>query len=489
MSGPKSGYIAPAESVSVRLERQANRNRSILGHAVKRARETLRHCERDAARLGTRGQQLLMRCEAEYAAVATVLAAMATTGYPTTPSEAERFNDGLEDLLNGEIARFANRLKPIEDRLHADLDSRLRSLERQKNLADELGAFSRSIESSAPLQGEAAGVVDLMKLTAELVESGVLADEGGSSSALCEICETKADRGLLAVCADDVQDRLVDLYRLSLSEALTPPMRASLMDSVSEVRSALLAVAADAGRLGCLDGALRTSDVVINQLRGRVDRMENTYALCVSYRNRIASYGVPLQEIPSLSSFATEEALEDYCDELAAFAKEGAGEAYVSWALSEVMRRHGYDVRRSVLLGEQSIAGHEIYAGNAHGDAGIHVYRGADGTIMMETTSIDPSLAEDADGVRVRRSQAAPGYERMRLVDQQRMFCDLFKTLSHELDELGVHLACTRDMPPSEVSSVVLAALDQERRTSSDERGASRSRRDRRQSLQEMEER
>ncbi|MGI6218179.1 MAG: hypothetical protein ACOYIK_11285, partial [Coriobacteriales bacterium] len=127
-------------------------------------------------------------------------------------------------------------------------------------------------------------------------------------------------------------------------------------------------------------------------------------------------------ELEPLRDFSDEQELEKRLEQLKSGYDSAADDSYIAWALDEVMRKHGYDVKRSVVLSPVDKAGgqgsnstrRELYIKQGS-DTGIHVFQGPDGSVMMETAGLGNGLESIGDGTRIKREQASTESDRQRL--------------------------------------------------------------------------
>ncbi|WP_080800205.1 hypothetical protein [Arabiibacter massiliensis] len=452
MSGPKSGELTLEQIMAQRLQAERERNASILKEALREVRKRAAKLNAQCADAGKFGQLASEDCRKLVAECENRLVETATRGYPAQLAEAQAFNRRLEASCDQAITKLAASLKDIEGRVGRDAEALAR--------LDRLDSFAEKFSANASVKrfdfGEAIERAERLR-----------AETSSAKSASAPRAAQMASASPFEV-LDEVRNLFSTISALSMDEALVAQQRATLLASARDLRAALEEYQLDHDRIVALENAAAVCRTIARGAARAADDMGDVYTECRLLQRRCRELSVGFAELPPLQSFKGIAEVQRLEADLAKRYRELANDAYFADALDRVMEKHGYGVKRAVCLSEQAIPGHVLYA-NTESDVGIHAYVSPSGMVMMETASISGAVLDDEDGVQVERAQAASAYDRLRLVDEQRRFCNVFAEFADDLKAYGICLAKKSDMPPSEECSVVFTSVGRARMQEADE--------------------
>lgn len=147
------------------------------------------------------------------------------------------------------------------------------------------------------------------------------------------------------------------------------------------------------------------------------------------------------------ATFASLDDAERYLEELKATRVVDRQQEYLRSCIDEVMRRHGYDIARSVTLDHQ-VAGEHLVFGNEIASEGIHVFVGENGDMMMEAVGVsDPASIAEGDQVSITKVQDADRANY--LLELQEDFCAVYAEIADELEVYGIHMNTIHRCAPS----------------------------------------
>lgn len=455
MSGPKLSAVELEAIRRRQIAEQRRRNESILRRALGEIGRAVARARDKSAALGRYQAEAVAKLDAIERRYSAAAVRIVGDGYPDDPILASSFNDDVSGLL------LAN-ASDLREALSAEVESWSRDI-RGAEETKALDAFSKALSS--------------VTQTAQCIEFGsemiarMLEGQAMTNELLVEL-EAESKVRLL----ERAGSQLAEMQSLLMCEAI-PAARKNILLSVAEtLSSALRSLETTAHAEVELSNVLRASEPELVGLRKLSREMQEVYALCECEAERISSCLGKVETIPRLSHFSGIAELRAFYEELHEEAQSLAEEAYIAHAMDEVMRRHGYTVKRSVHLFSADERPHSVYL-DGLSDVGIHSYIAANGTIMMETGSFDESIRTCEEEQEVRRFQPSTQHERARLVKQQESFCELFPELVSDLAELGVIVRKKNDMAPSEATSVTFSAVSRDAAAPS--RDEERARRDR----------
>lgn len=147
------------------------------------------------------------------------------------------------------------------------------------------------------------------------------------------------------------------------------------------------------------------------------------------------------------ATFASLDDAERYLEELKATRVVDRQQEYLRSCIDEVMRRHGYDIARSVTLDHQ-VAGEHLVFGNEIASEGIHVFVGENGDMMMEAVGVsDPASIAEGGQVSITKVQDADRANY--LLELQEDFCAVYAEIADELEVYGIHMNTIHRCAPS----------------------------------------
>lgn len=164
-------------------------------------------------------------------------------------------------------------------------------------------------------------------------------------------------------------------------------------------------------------------------------------------------------------SFATLDEAEQHLEELRQASVAYADQRYIQSCIDDAMRRHGYDIARSVSL-ERSAGGENLIFGMDGADDGIHVFMNDKGDMMMEAVGVE-DVSEMPEDATVSLVVADGGDQAQFLLEVQEDFCSVYAEIESELAEYGISLntvnRCAPDLKYSK--EVRMGAVSDESKT------------------------
>lgn len=452
MSGPKSGALTLERIMARQLQTERERNASILKEALHEVRKRVAALNAQCVHAGKFGERASEDCRKLAVECENHLVESAARGYPAQLAEAQAFNQRFKASCDQAVSKLVASLKTIEERVDRDTEA-LAQLDRLNAFAEKFSAnafverfnFGEAIERAEKLRSET--------LSVESVRATRTAQMNSASP--FEVL-------------DEVHKLFSTISTLAMDEALVAQQRATLLDSARDLRAALDEYQVDRDCIVVLENAANVCRTIVRSAARSADNMGDAYAECRLLQRKCRELSDGFTELPPLQSFRDIGEVQQISADLTKRYRQLANDAYFADALDRVMEKHGYGVKRAVCLSEQAIPGHMLYA-NADSDVGIHAYVSPSGMVMMETASINGDVLGDEDGVQVKRAQAASAYDRLRLVDEQRRFCNVFAEFADDLKVYGICLTKKSDMPPSEECSIVFTSAGRARTQEIDE--------------------
>lgn len=436
MSGPKVDYISIEQLRAMELEAERTRNANILRDAISRARAKIAAAKAQCLNVSSYQADFLSEIRRIESEAFASITATVSSGYPAELVAARQFNAEVQRRAVSLLSDLDVRLAPITQRVQSAIQAQQ---ERQviDDFVDELsvspigkyGYFSTEFVQTL-LQREAQRKLESVKF----VES--------SYTHMLE----------------DARACLEDIQLLVVSDSTDAVRKASLSKLAHMILTALRDFQADSGKLSVLEGALSTARPIISEMKTHQGVMEELYIDCLVERQRIEDVTGGMVALPQLWEFREENELESRLAEFKECYRHAADDAYIAYALESVMRKHGYNVSKSVCLAQGGASNHKMFLTD-RSDVGIHTLIAANGSIVMEIAAVDDGLRGSDDGVQVERVAAESSYDRLRLVEQQQTFCDLHPELLADLAEYGVLCCAKSDKPALEDNSVIFRTV------------------------------
>lgn len=239
--------------------------------------------------------------------------------------------------------------------------------------------------------------------------------------------------------------RTVDDIRMLISRAQTLESDRTALSGIARAISQAIKEAKDAGRAltpAEIDGLLSQARIIrarisaqdepIAKARARIDALE-------------ASLGSAAGGRPP--AFKNADAVFARLDHLEAIARERDEHRYIRACIDDVMRKHGYDVVRSVELSAAAPDEHLLFTSSdgAHdGQTGIHAFVADSGDMMLEVVGV----AESDDARRDRMHAASDSAQRSDLMAAQTQFCSVYAEMEEDLARLGIVNKVRHKAPP-----------------------------------------
>lgn len=200
-------------------------------------------------------------------------------------------------------------------------------------------------------------------------------------------------------------------------------------------RSALCSVSNQANIMRELLPACEREAAYMREIITQIEELERILS-----PGDLDSEGVP-------ATFASLDDAERYLEELKAKRVAARQQEYLRSCIDEVMRRHGYDIARSVTLDRQ-IAGEHLIFGNEVAGEGIHVFVSESGDMMMEAVGVsDPASITEGDQVSITKAEDAD--QANYLLEFQKGFCAVYDEIADELERYGIHMNTIHRCAPS----------------------------------------
>lgn len=154
--------------------------------------------------------------------------------------------------------------------------------------------------------------------------------------------------------------------------------------------------------------------------------------------------------------FSSLDEAQQFYDELKRYCSEDREQRYIQSCIDEVMRRHGYDIARSVSLAQSSCGENMLFGSESKND-GIHVFVSDQGDMMMEAVGVSDIEAIPGES-QVMFEQCKNPDQAQRLLEVQETFCSVYAEIESELAEYGIQIntvnRCTPDIKYSKELNV-----------------------------------
>lgn len=150
-------------------------------------------------------------------------------------------------------------------------------------------------------------------------------------------------------------------------------------------------------------------------------------------------------------AFASLDDAEDYLTHLRAAHMDAADQDYIRACIDDVMRKHGYDIARSVTLGRAVTGEHLVFGSDATAD-GVHVFMSDQGDMMMEVVGVTDAEAIPEDSP-VSFAQTDDAEDAEHLLELQEEFCSVYAEIESELAAYGITVNTVNRCEPSIVHS------------------------------------
>lgn len=438
MSGPKIDSISIERMRAMQLAAERSRNESMLHDALVELDKSMCALKADHLKLRNHRSDIISEIEKAEQSLRELMVQTATRGYPAGIEEARLFNDRVSKELEILIADIEKTAKPIRERINSAVVSQQETA-RIKDLANRLE-------------------------TTDETTYGYLSDDVISRLLEQASAASYGSKGLIEV---ELKQRALEDARLTMSrlriaiasDTTDTARKTTFANYAKRLSKSLIELDGDAKDPAVVRKLLNEIKPVLNEIETHDKVMKDLYAECVIQSNQLQYFGNQVVDLPPLWRFGDESELELELSELKTLTHKLHEDLYIEYALDRVMSRHGYTIARKVTLSDGQHDGHRMFM-REQDDIGIHTYLAPNGILAMEVSAVDSEIKSSGDNQKIRKSIASSNYDRMRLVEEQRGFCELHPSIISELSEYGVCIANLKDKEPSEDNSVVFEMVE-----------------------------
>ena len=441
MSGPKVDRLELERRRQQELQAANQAHARIVTGALDDIRSKVLTAKATCTALGAQGEPLVAQLADLQQQLCQQVMDASSRRTDSTPEGQHRQNN----LLVTDVSRI---MVEAEQSLHTIVD-RADELHRRMQVANEADRSLADLEGLAALLDGAspAGEGALDQGAIDRIVSGIgrLQKEPPTQSNEPPEAQAKA------------MQLLSSIQTLLLSDAVDAARKNRLSMVAIDLRKSLLAAQQDPSAAPSLQAATYVGSQTVREAQSHAQLMESLYVECLAQQSIVDGLGGQHEALPELWELSDDRELNARLQALRTLAEQLAQDALIAHALDTVMARHGYTMARSVCLAEAPDSQHRLFLANGT-DVGIHAFMGQGGTVMLETVAIGQQIRGAQDGVEVRRKRAETAYDRARLLESQRAFCEQHQQFVAELAELGVVMHLTSDMEPSEEHACLFEA-------------------------------
>lgn len=435
MSGPKIDTISIEQMKAMQLAAEQSRNDSMLHDALLLLSKRIQESKAECLKLRNHSDSIVQELDRLEQSIRSSIIAAATSGYPADPEAAKIFNDMVKEKLDQLAFETENRLNPITKRIESAVSGQ-KEIESIENFKKELS------EGSSSEYGYLSS--DLVR---ELIDRAVnieaIHSSGSSEAVIYALRE-----------AEDIIRRL----RLAIaSDATDVPRKRQLTGIARRINESLRDFDAGNSDVSSVQQSLSIAEPVLNEIEAHVQVMTELYLDSLVAKSRIEeSAGLSVELMP-IWRFSEERELETALRDLKNATRKCSEDAYVVHALDEVMAKHGYSIAKPVRLSESEQNGHRMFMSESS-DIGIHTYLTSNGVLAMEIAAVDESVRSQ-DDVPVQKQRASTTYDKLRLVREQEIFCELHPEIISDLAAYGICVSPKKDKKPSGDCAVVFSSI------------------------------
>lgn len=437
MSGPKIDTISIEQMKAMQLAAEQSRNDSMLHDALLLLSQRIQESKADCLELRARGDSIVQELDRLEQSIRSSIIAVATNGYPSDPEEAKKFNDIAKEKLDQLALETDNRLDPITKRIKSAISG-------QREIAS-IERFKRELsESSSSKYGYLSS--DLVR---DLIERALNTQKSHF-----------ADSPEGAVCVlGEVEDSMRRLRLAVVSDATDAPRKRQLTGIARRINEALRDYDTGNSDISTVRQALAVAEPILSEIEAHAQVMTELYLDCLIAKDRIEKSAGLSMELMPIWQFREEIDLETTLRDLRNTTRICSEDAYVVHALDEVMAKHGYSIAKPIKLSESEQGGHRMFMSESS-DIGIHTYLASNGVLAMEIAAVDESVRSQDDDELVQKQRASTAYDKLRLVHEQEIFCDLHPEIISDLAAYGICVNPKKDKEPSEDCAIVFSSLE-----------------------------
>lgn len=444
MSGPKIDSISIEQMRAMQLAAERSRNDFMLHEALIKLDKHISSLKADCLQLRNHRNDVMSEIERLEQSLRESMVQVATQGYPAGIEEARTFNDRVSEELGAIIASVENKTAPTKERIRSAVSNQQETL-KVKALADQLE------KADDATYGYLADDIIL-----QLLEQASSVSPTNESSINAESKRHALEDARL------ITARLRQAIASDSTDAARKTILANLAKRMSEM---LISVDSGTKDAAAIRDLIDEVNPVINEIEAHCKVMKDLYVDCIIQKGALFNLGHHAISLPPLWKFREEDELEKELNELKTLSCKVSEDSYIEHALNAVMFKHGYSIAKKVVISDDQQGGHRMFI-REKGDVGIHAYLASNGVLAMEVASVADEVRIADDNSMVRKSIANSSYDRMRLVKEQKGFCELHPSLISELSEYGISVANLKDKDPSEDYSVMFEAAGVKQRDS-----------------------
>lgn len=421
MSGPKTSHISIQEQIRQRLalaDRIVSVAISAANAGLGKQRDRVASGSASLTALGDSNPAIMSGANGQYTQAQAKLQALAQK------------QAGLRSMAAiGDIEAEAQRIAAEAEAIAAEAEKAMQAYEQQ--IQDSLRKAERSSKASDFAQ-MLKGALDAVP-AAEMSPAPVQGEKREASRVVAATHQaTVTSWDEIAATVGDAVRRYTQL--MARPEYLTASTARVLVEHGASFLDAVEGCSEDADRAQ-LTAASNYANLML-ELLPAYEREADAMRDVLAANDELESALPCVQKRPS--SFATLDDAEQYLEGLRQVSAAYADQRYIQSCIDDVMRRHGYDIARSVSL-ERSAGGENLIFGMEGADDGIHVFVNDKGDMMMEAVGVD-DVSEMPEDATVSLVAADEGEQAQFLLEVQEGFCSVYAEIESELAEYGISI-------------------------------------------------
>lgn len=426
MSGPKTSEISIEERIQQRLSAANALISSALSTAncgLSKSKDNIASIERSFKAMGgaENAESIIRSSNQELTSAQSKLEALRL-------AQTSMRSMSSIDNIDAEAERIAAEARAIAEQAAQDLAAKERELQDMLQRAERISAAS---DFAAMLKGV------LASEHGDMVEQG--AEERSHDTSVNAASTPKLSE---ITCWEDIADTVGDAasryanlmsqpeYMTSKSASIMVRHGAQLLAAIEQCSedpsaSDLTAASNSANTMLELLPACEREAEALREIRSQLEALDDA----------------------DKPSFATLDEAEEYLSAMKTEHAEESRQDYIRSCIDDVMRRHGYDIARSVTLGRSTTGEHIVFGSSTEQD-GVHVFMTDEGDMMMEAVGASDvsSISQDAD---VDIDHVIDASKADELVGLQEAFCSVYAEIESDLAEYGIRINTVHRCAPS----------------------------------------
>ncbi|ACV22513.1 Uncharacterised protein [Slackia heliotrinireducens] len=398
MSGPKTSQLEIERQMRARM--QAARDRA------ETASVSFRH------ELQLLLSQFALCTDEDISAQVNAIVAQLESEFESELSKALDNNDvDVLEAACSKLTHLADSLAFDAKQRFAPLLAAEKALRRSTDLQTSLKAFSRTM---ADHDSDDAGLMESLELLKAFKPQSPA--ESGRTAAAAESEEDIQER--FAAMLDGVRTAIASPFTLEKDRAVMVGMAQDIVGISGP----------DAQKAASV---LAQYELIAPAVAARAERMQELAA-----RMSVIEAELKGSAPRRPAGFSNLDEAVRHLDNLKHLAQRRREERYVHEAIDTIMRRHGYDVARSVELGAVQ-GSHTLFSGDAK-DTGIHAFLSDSGDMMLEVVGLGaPAPAESGTSI----TAVTDDDDIAHLFNAQNEFCAVYAEIEEELAAMGIRNA------------------------------------------------